>query len=133
MRTTRITVQAPDVRVGLADYALEIHIDPRPVGSNRIHGRAHIWNAPATGTTMQSRRLALATVFATILKRSPYPLPGLHDEHGYALPDADSHIKNAVLDKAAWRTTAGCSCGCSPGFILQNFPFDVYATFTVAK
>ena len=28
--------------------------------------------------------------------------------------------------KANWRQTAGCSCGCSPGFILEHEGVDIF-------
>jgi len=34
--------------------------------------------------------------------------------------------------KAGWSQKAGCSCGCSPGFIVKegNVPFDIWITVT---
>lgn len=120
MRTTRITIERP---------GLVIHLDPRPVGDRRIHGRAHMWNIPVTGSPMKSRRTAFTVVMNNVAEHSPRSLPGLHDEHGHALPSANDLLQE-IIRTAEWRRTAGCACGCSPGFILHNFPFDVYATWS---
>jgi hypothetical protein len=38
-----------------------------------------------------------------------------------------------VTAKAVWSQKAGCSCGCSPAFILaERLGFDIYVTFTGA-
>jgi hypothetical protein len=39
------------------------------------------------------------------------------------------HDLGLVYDKISWSQKAGCSCGCSPGFILDgNWSQDVHVT-----
>ena len=43
-----------------------------------------------------------------------------YNEYRKLLPQVFKKAGIAVNTKAAWRQSAGCACGCSPGFILDN-------------
>lgn len=51
-----------------------------------------------------------------------------------ALPEILRRVGLPVDTKAVWNQKAGCSCGCSPGFVLDvrfaddEMPYDVFAT-----
>ena len=55
------------------------------------------------------------TVFENLLNRRQRP----YDAYRTLLPGV---FKKAKIDpvKASWRQNAGCSCGCSPAFVLDD-------------
>lgn len=52
-----------------------------------------------------------------------YPVRVWRRQAIVALAEAQFHV---VTDGMTWNSRAGCSCGCSPGFVLQNVPAVVW-------
>ena len=43
-------------------------------------------------------------------------------------------ITKDIFTQANWSQTAGCRCGCSPGFIMKNFDnYEIFVTIRTRK
>jgi len=97
---------------------LEIAVDFKPPGSHSPHSTIHIWHGPvpASVTPMRYRRLALDSVLAALAT------------------EVTGVLRQLQTAEWTWRATAGCACGCMPGFISTTEtgvrPVTIYATFT---
>lgn len=64
------------------------------------------------------------TIMSNITKKGYWP----YDEYRKMLPEVFEK-SNLKIQKASWSRRAGCSCGCHPGFILdEDKGHSVYVT-----
>lgn len=65
------------------------------------------------------------TILDNLINRRSRPMT----EYRKLLPSVFAKAGLPTDTKVKWRQTAGCSCGCSPGFIIDNMSkFDVFVT-----
>jgi len=68
------------------------------------------------------------TLIQNLIERARRPVSMYRSKVLEAHPDLEGHIR--------WSQTAGCSCGCSPGFIADRtvrqdgLPVDIYITLS---
>lgn len=122
----------------------EFTVSFKKVGNPRVNARFHVWLTDELENLFVEKGEPKTEHFPHLNIDSVYTVRGEYPEVDKAwdqfnrqlikakrevIHALDSAVELNIGDrKIAWRWNAGCACGCSPGFLVRDYPFDVYIT-----